>query len=105
MAYEVQYFGLSNQRIGKLGNRSKSWGSMMNKQAVAAGYLLAKHKHLDLGEVVPRKGLRRELALAYPDVANQFTLIKSGLKVKIRAQVHVELTSGLISSRKPRVTK
>ena len=74
MAYEVQYFGLSNQRIGKLGNRSKSWGSMMNKQAVAAGYLLAKHKHLDLGEVVPREGLRRELALAYPYVANQFTL-------------------------------
>lgn len=97
------YFGLSNRKIGEMANRSQSWGSSMKKQAVALGYLSAKHRHLDLGEVHPHKALRKELTMAFPDLAGRFKLQRTGSKLTIRAQLHDEITSRLVSSRRPSI--
>lgn len=97
------YFGLSNQTIGKMANRSQSWGSSIKKQAVASGYLLATHQYLDLGPDDPSQLLRSKLAKAYPDVANRFKLSRVGSKVCIRMQLHDEITSRMVSSRRQNI--
>lgn len=96
------HFGLSNKTIGGMAGRSKSWGSMVKKEAVDAGYLTSTHKYVELGQYDPHKGLRGMLAEAYPDVAHQFKLQRIGTKLILLAQVHDELTSRLESSRVPR---
>lgn len=94
------YFGFSNQTIGKMANRSRSWGSSIKNQAVASGYLSASHQYLDVGPTAPRQSLRSNLAKVYPDVADRFKLTKVGTQVHIRMQLHDEISSRMVSSRR-----
>lgn len=91
------YFGLSNETIGKMANRSKSWGSMIKARANALGYIRARNRFFDLGHFAPYPGLRADIARAYPDSCSAVSLKRVGDKILVRAQLHDEITSQLVS--------